>query len=469
MSDRRRADLSEWFACIAINVLLFMAVWSWDHKSPELAEPLLYVCGAIVAITFLSIFLRGVRAVPGGVGRLLKDPVLYIGAALCAYLLIMATNSAWPTGMGDDVTVAWYSQAPERPGWPSSIDGPLARYVFILILCMVSTAVCIRQVFQTRSSVRILLTLVMCQGLLQALFGIVQYASGTDYQYWAIARGRHFFGSFSYENHASQYFYLTLCIAGAVLCHWLRRGKASGSIKALICKVALPIAFLFFAIVFSLGRAGIVFGGVALAVSGYYLLRLVAARADSSSQLQLFTAIAAVFLTAIVFASSTLGDDVRRDFSYSRPGTTVVGKALDSRTWQWAAALDLWRNNPVAGIGSNGFRYYVGYYVEGSEAGVLSQDFIGQAHNDYLQYLAEFGIVGWVGWMTVMLLLILRPIRAWSWQRPWILLPTLGAGMVLVHACLDLPFRSIPVATLWVIALCSAGQYAILSADLKSE
>lgn len=105
------------------------------------------------------------------------------------------------------------------------------------------------------------------------------------------------------------------------------------------------------------------------------------------------------------------------------------------RTEFWSVALQMQHDAPLVGVGPDNFRWLFASY-----SGVQTDNLGIHAHNQYLEALADTGVLGLVSLLWVLGALVVHAIRAlkragtdWSWRAA--LLASLGAW--LVHALVD--------------------------------
>ena len=108
----------------------------WHHESVALARPLAYPAFGLLVLIPLSVILRGVGGLSARMKSLICDPAVYTGLGLIGYLFLMAQNVAWPDGIGEDTSVAWYSRAIPHPDRPGAIDSDGALFLYLLVLCV---------------------------------------------------------------------------------------------------------------------------------------------------------------------------------------------------------------------------------------------------------------------------------------------------------------------------------------------
>lgn len=105
---------------------------------------------------------------------------------------------------------------------------------------------------------------------------------------------------------------------------------------------------------------------------------------------------AGLFFALILVA---IPDTRRRLMEVSRLPAT---EAFATRAWMFRAAVDMWRDKPLTGWGPGEFAYQYGRRLGArlpaeKTAPILTQVvYARETHNDYLQCLAEFGLVGLV-------------------------------------------------------------------------
>ncbi|MBP7276438.1 MAG: hypothetical protein KBA51_09575, partial [Kiritimatiellae bacterium] len=98
------------------------------------------------------------------------------------------------------------------------------------------------------------------------------------------------------------------------------------------------------------------------------------------------------------------------------------------------------------------------------------------AHNDPMQFLAEFGGIGFVLMSVAAASLLVRMLRGdyrRMYRDPLVFFTLTGAGLVCLHSLIDLPFRSPAILYAWVmglaaVAACSNGEHET-SSDLNGR
>jgi O-antigen ligase len=144
-----------------------------------------------------------------------------------------------------------------------------------------------------------------------------------------------------------------------------------------------------------------------------------------------------------------------------------------SRGWMWYDAYEVFRAHPVIGAGLGTFATV--YPIYSLSNGNLAPR---QAHNDYLQLLAESGLVGGALAVWFMALVLRAAWRGAAAREPWRAGVALGGGAALaglmVHSVFDfnlqLPANALLFLTLAaVVSCCGEGSQAAKRVETQSE
>lgn len=145
---------------------------------------------------------------------------------------------------------------------------------------------------------------------------------------------------------------------------------------------------IFAAILYTKSRSGLIGFGVAFVV--FWIYELLRKSKLNKKSLMLFAgAHLILFITINPLAIHTS----------ENPDPTVTSSA-NIRMLVWQGALDIWRNNPLAGTGPETFAYSY-YQYRPVEHNLTSEwNFVySKAHNEYLNYLANTGFIGTLGYI----------------------------------------------------------------------
>lgn len=100
----------------------------------------------------------------------------------------------------------------------------------------------------------------------------------------------------------------------------------------------------------------------------------------------------------------------------------------------WQSAVDMWRDYPITGVGLNNFKQMEEIYL----SPLHKEPFHNHAHNVFLNFLAETGLVGLVGLVSLFACIFYRLTR--SINNPVVLAVLLITGNLLLHGLVDYNF-----------------------------
>jgi O-antigen ligase len=90
----------------------------------------------------------------------------------------------------------------------------------------------------------------------------------------------------------------------------------------------------------------------------------------------------------------------------------------------WKAAVAMWREKPVLGIGPDNFRMRFYAYVDRMDDDLAINKGIHRAHNLFLNMLAEQGAVGAAAYLLLLAAILVRAVQ--GWRRAGVTAETLG-------------------------------------------
>ena len=151
-------------------------------------------------------------------------------------------------------------------------------------------------------------------------------------------------------------------------------------------------------------------------------------------------------------------------------GLSLRDASLRARPLMWSGALRMWREQPLVGQGNGQYmpQYLESIYALGEETGVeriqritrqLNTIRSDRAHNDYVQYLAELGLVGFGLFLLVLLahsgLIVMRLFQRVvpDEERIWLMGALSVIAMTAIHAVYDFPLRLPASAMMFAVAL----------------
>ncbi len=319
-------------------------------------------------------------------------------------------------------------------------------------------------------------------GLALAVFGLIQRFTWNGKFYWIVplaVQPSSPFGPFVNHSHFAGFVEMIAPIPAALILRRAVRGE-------LALLYGFAAAMMALAIVMSLSRGGM----ISLAASVMFLVAFGfksagrqesgARRASPASWLKRFLVPSRVGAMAIMIFTIGVGvwwvgaDPVIRrmekgelvmDASSRDPGKETF---FHSRGWLWRDTVALIRENWVTGVGLGAFP--VAFPSYSTRDGAL---LVGQAHNDYLQILADGGILGAIIALWFIILVARDTFRASRHRNPLMAGTALGCAgglfALFVHSLFDFNFQIPSNALLFLVLTSVVSQVAAAAVKEKRE
>jgi O-antigen ligase len=239
-----------------------------------------------------------------------------------------------------------------------------------------------------------LITRLIGFGVVLAVFGVVQRSfnykehKAMIYGFWEPSATTNSFGPFLNRNHFAGWMILVLPLAMGYACAVMEQSRGPYARRAAdwmrwsaspdASKFLLAVATVFAmgtALVLTGSRSGIGGFAVSLLALAYFAFRRFGGRTRGAIALGLLIVL---FGGAIAWAG--FGSTLQR--------FAVASGDVPDRIGAWRDALTIARDFPIVGVGMGNFGLAMLLYQTGARYGVFMQ-----AHNDYLQILAEGGLM----------------------------------------------------------------------------
>ncbi len=323
-------------------------------------------------------------------------------------------------------------------------------------------------VVKRQRTLRRLLFVIAGNAVVLAVFGSFQKLAGAKGLWFGLMESRqtYFFSTFVYHNHWGAF---TLLNAGAclgLLFHFWQRGAERDVWHTPVPAGALAVLLLAATIPLSGSRScSFLIGLFLLGALLHVLARLTRQRRARGASV---AGPAAGLAAAAALAAAAIG---YLSFDVIRQRTQITADqlvrlhtedTLNSRLALYRDTLRMASAKPWFGWGletyGDVFRIYNSQRADEVQ---LGQPYYRAAHNDWLQLLAETGLVGFalMGW------LVLRPLRHIRWHRVESAIPRyllVGCTLVLLYAWLEFPFANPSVLVAFWCSLYLAARYAAL-------
>ncbi|MBX3279258.1 MAG: O-antigen ligase family protein [Acidobacteria bacterium] len=421
---------------------------------------------AIVAGAILFfVFLWSIRAAVSGRLRLSIPSVIWPIAALAVWSAIQ--GASWTGENGRRISL--------------SLDPDATRGAALWIALLGAAGLLAVNFWTQRQRLRAFAWFITVFGFLLSVFALIQKFTWNGRFYWIRPGGdaTAIFGPFINHNLYAGYMELLAAMPVGLLLARAVRGPAR-----LFCAFAAVIMSV--SIIFSLSRGGMISLAALLIFIGVMSARRERARSrrremdwddedayfdagDAAGDmpgasgrrawLPQLAAVGAIFV-AILAGLLWLGPDtVASRLTQGRlTGDDIQGPSFyASRGWIWKDTWDMFRDRPLTGVGLGAYETAFPRYTHTDGTYIVRQ-----AHNDYLQILADGGVAG-AGIALWFLAVFFRAIgRGAASGDPWVAGVALGAGAgafgVLVHSIFDFNLQIPGTALLFVVLVSIVGR-----------
>ena len=340
-----------------------------------------------------------------------------------------ATNSALPRFLSWSVC----SQAAEEDFMKLTAYGTIFFLLFKTI--------------RTRRQRKRLLYTILSIGFLETLYGLIQFVSG-NHSIYTRQVSSWVYGTFVNKNHFAAYMEMVILLVFGLL---VARFKAAANDIETPPEEKYIKAFFFAFVLVMMVSAHLLSGSrggfISLGAGMLCFLLLLSLRGLSGKKLSIVMLVFMLTLgTVIVFQAEKILPRLET-LTQERVDASV---AVRQKLWQ--DAVHIFQDYPVVGSGSGTFSHLFRRYRSFRSTFIYEY-----AENDYLQLLAESGIVGVGLLFAAALLFFARALSSWKHQRSrWNLAVTSGGLCamlsLLLHALVDFPFH-IPANTLLFVVI----------------
>jgi len=321
---------------------------------------------------------------------------------------------------------------------------------------------------QGRRTLRRFFFIALSNALLLAIFGTFQKLGGTKGLFFGLVPSPQprFFASFIYHNHWGAFCVLMLALALGLFAHYLRRHLLRDLVRTPAMYVLAVVAAAAITTPLSDSRSGTALVLLCLLIATIHALTIFWKRHDGPPASR---PLPAVIATAIFALLLFVGYDLAKPQITERFRQTqnqlnrTASSPIDHRLTLYRDTWHMARDRLPFGWGMASypltFRIYnTQTYGKADRLPVMYHD----AHNDWLQTLAEFGVVG----SALVALCALAPLLAFrKTLRASPISSYLfgGCALILLYAWLEFPFGNTAVRLSFWICLFAAVRYAHLT------
>lgn len=440
-----------------------------------------------------------------------RDPLTWVVVFFLILLLVPFVNKGLCPGCNyPEIHFDGASEAPPFPYLPFCVDRlehlNVTVWFFSALLAMLAVKHSL-----LKSGKRVVLEIVVWNGTALSAIGLIQYVSGAQSPLWSEWSGEktYFFSTFGYANMCGDYFTTLFAVAIAL---WRRKSEEIAYGERLADRLTpnrnkfwnrhyllIPAVIFFLSALMTLSRAAIVLvcslGMIFFVHSCVSSLKNV--KSVRRVKLIALNLIVAVFIGLAFYVfffsdvSASEDEDIRGELN-REISTLSTEKMLDRASgygqYHVRVARDVWLDHFMFGCGGWGYRHFSPAKMTDAEFASIQKVGGANVHNDFLQFLAEHGLVGFLLLVTVFLMLLAPAVRVWKrliasaeFMKPSKRPPkpvavfALPAGAfcllaavfaTLIHSLADCPLRSPAVMTLFFVVLAAVDGFL---PDLKNK
>lgn len=389
--------------------------------------------------------------------RFFKSPGIWLSLFFLLYLCLQGLNPAAEIYYKQDGT-RWMRDLDPRFGfnWPTSVDSFYINInswrVTLIYLSGFSLFWGFWIGLQRRTSMLLALWIFVISASSMGLVALLMDFTDAKLLLWTFPSANpNFWGSFAYRNHGAAYLNLSLIAIGFLFFYHLQkvrsRRQSGGPHLLLFCIFTLVLA----SVIMALSRGGIIFGFIIGVV--FFTLCISQAVVHFFKQAGKALPILCFLLLAsasyLAYSQINVASIIQR---FGDLNATIKNADQDARMLSSSATWDMAQDRLIFGWGAGAFRYYFPkyqqhypsiYYIRyHKKKGWIGRKTYHHAHNDILQFLAEYGLVGCsflVALLTSLFWVLVRSIERFP-SAVMILL--LGLFVMLSHAFIDFTLSS---------------------------
>ena len=460
---RRTIRPLEWLTLLHAGGLLAGLTWGFGGGDEAMRPYFIYWGAAGIILTVVAARDREVQRHRG------LRPLRWL-LPLLAFNLFVAIGCLNPNfrEIRDGADVFLIPTEP-TPWLPSSARPALAWQALAIFDALWITAFNVAFVLRRKRAIRGLLLFAVLNALALAVLGTLQKLSAATGPYFGevAVRQPFFFSTFVYHNHWGSFLLLMLAAAVGLTFHFTRRSDARDALHS-------P-AFVGIVVIFLLAATAPLSGsrsctGLAVLLLGVTLLHTLW-RALQKRRRMNESAAAPILGAGVIVALALAGawwlaeDSIRTRVRLTREQIGAIRErgGLGARSMLYEDTWRMARDRPWAGWGMGSYPHVFTRYSRQTVVDRLPV-FYRDAHSDWLQALAEHGVIG----SLLLAATAVSPLLGLRWRdvagplRAYLLF---GCAIVLLYAWIEFPFGNLAVVFSWWLCFFAAVQYCRLSAD----
>ena len=358
----------------------------------------------------------------------------------------------------------------ENSGYSISVDQKITRLSLLLSLSYFLIFFLTLVLVTNRKRLKFLAYSLVCSGLFQAVYGAVMTLSGMEYgffikkyAYVGVATG-----TFVNRNHLAGYLEMTLAIGIGLLIATIAIGSGARTWKKKLlnlfrlllsakARLRLCLVMMVIALVLTHSRMGNTAFFISLFITG--AIGLVFSRHATRSVV--------ILLVSLVIIDMLI---VGQWFGFEKLKHRLeqTSEMSENRDEVYGYAIEQWREYPQTGSGLGSF-----YAVFPQYRGVDVYGYNREAHNDYLQFATETGVIGLVLLALITLISFFAAIFAHHRRRDPLMrgisfASIMGILAIMIHSTVDFNLQ-IPANAATFVVLLAFAWISLCLAKKKKE
>ena len=347
--------------------------------------------------------------------------------------------------------------------WPTTPNPERSRLFLQFLIGLILMVLNLITWPSHRSEIRLSLRIVFVFGVAWAAFGSLMKVSGNDrFLGYIELREPIAFATFFYKNHWAYFAVLCMGMGMAIFHRTRRREKTSGHFPERSVGLMLMILLVFLTIPLAYARGALLVAVPLLMVFGITILRVYFRWRFRAQTLWIFGGL--LLLGCIGFWAVEPWLERAITKSHNEINAYIQhGMGSSERLLLYRDAWTVFQEKPIWGWGIGSFIHihpiYAGpeFYVDGATKPVAFEF----PHNDYLQCLAEMGVVGSLLFFGPFFSLGLGLWRRMSWNSDFVKWPMGAAIAIAVTSVFDMTLTAPAIAMAMLYTGVSAARYGL--------
>ena len=502
--------LCENFAPIAVALAASAVAWMYGGARGDVLPPVVPWLFALLLEVFLCFPQRhhgesSFEARARLWHELRRSPVFWTALGLLVLLLIPFINNGLCPGCDAALIAQGVDPSPKAPFLPFCVNRIDHLYV-VLEMAMAFLLAVVVFFGLTHEGKRLALELIVWNGVAMAAFGFLQAVMDAPGPFWdvppsgaAVFKLGSYFSVFGYPNMAGDYFTLLFGISVALWRHhrdeaMQAKKRASSSERAAQATrrseqflrrhyLLIPAVIFYFSALYTLSRAAIILATSTAFVYFFHTLWDSLSRMKKSRRVIVGVWSLLVFGLVAFFATIFMPKDIRREVD-TLDSVGMLDRVTGRGQYHTTVATSIWKDHLLFGCGGWGYKHFC--VAKMTDLGMNAKRELqttggANVHNDYLQFLAEHGLVGFGAMVLLAVLLYLPVARQWSrlvkdlrfkkeaakktkpleiFAAPApVFILSVAVIATLIHAFGDCPLRSGAILSLVYISLAAVGGF----------